>query len=68
MSNNEAEIRATWEIDWDKIQSWEDIKVLLQHCDIHPKPRHPDFEFVKPLCKLIDMDGRRLDPEKFKVE
>lgn len=49
-----------WVIDWRKIQTVEDIKTLLSCCDLHPRPMHPDFVNLKPLCKLIDDDGREV--------
>lgn len=52
----------TWVFDWAKIRSVEDVVRLLKACELHPRPDHIDFEHLRPLCKLIDDDGREIAP------
>lgn len=52
----------TWIIDWNKVNSFEDLKKILMGMDLFPKPYHPDFDEIRPFCKLIDQDGREVDP------
>lgn len=47
-----------WQIDWNKIQKWEDLKELLQGCDMQPRHDHPQFDEIKRFCKLVDRDGK----------
>jgi len=54
-----------WEIDWDKVTKWEDLKELLQCCDMQPREHHPQFDEIKKFCKLVDRDGKRIDPASF---
>ncbi|MGN6133468.1 MAG: hypothetical protein ACTHOU_03165 [Aureliella sp.] len=49
-----------WVIDWKRINSIEDLKALLQACELQPRPSHPSFELLKPFCKQIDDDGREV--------
>ena len=54
----------TWVIDWNKINSVEDIKRILQGMELRPITTYPMFDTeIKPLCKLIDRDGNAVDPE-----
>lgn len=50
----------TWVFDWAKIKSVEDVVRLLKACELHPRADHIDFEHLRPLCKLIDDDGREI--------
>lgn len=49
-----------WVIDWEKVQTVEQIKTLLRSLDLQPRPLHPEFCNYKSLCKLIDDDGREV--------
>jgi len=52
-----------WVIDWSKVTTFEHLKELLQCCDMQPKLSHPQFDEIKHLCKLIDSDGKQVDPK-----
>lgn len=41
-----------WEFDWDKINTVEDLKQLLKGIDMYPMPNAPNWENLKPYCKL----------------
>ena len=55
-----------WVIDWDKIKTVEHVIELLKCCDIQPRPSHPQFDEIKHMCKMIDADGRQVDPTTLK--
>ena len=52
-----------WVIDWNKVKTVEDLKSILICADCRPNARHPNFYIIKDMCKLIDRDGRQVDPE-----
>lgn len=53
----------TWVIDWSKIKTVEDIKEILICADCKPNPDHPNFYIIRDKCKLINRDGKELDPK-----
>jgi hypothetical protein len=54
-----------WQIDWTTVTKWEDLKELLQGCDIQVNDKHPQFDEIRKFCKLVDRDGKRVDPASF---
>ena len=52
-----------WVIDWSKVQTVEDIKSILICADCRPNADHPNFYIIKDMCRLIDRDGKQVDPE-----
>lgn len=50
-----------WQIDWNLVVRWEDLKELLQCCDMQVN----QFDEIKKFCKLVDRDGKRIDPAAF---
>ena len=53
-----------WVIDWNKVTTFDHIKEILMSMNLSPVSSHPDFEFNKHLCKLIDADGKEIITSK----
>lgn len=53
-----------WKIDWDKITNWEDLKAILQCCDLEIRKNDPKFADIKQFCKLVDREGNLFNPAK----